>query len=601
MRTAAAGLALLAACASPDPLDDWSTAALCGEGPPVAHEALIPAPRALRPGPGDALVFAALEVAPDSLETPALARAAADVAATDRGPGAAGASLTVHALGPEAIAALEARCGLTVPAADEAYHLALSNERGAPRAVLAARTARGRSRGAALLAELAVAHPGAVPPLAVTDAPAQARRGILEGYYGPPWSPEERLEMLRFAWRARMNTLVWAPKGELLARLLWRADWSDELLIHLRQLAREGRDLDVQVCAELSPGIGILYGDAAERAIVVDKLSRLADVGVTCLVLAFDDIPRELRAEDQATFGAGGLGAAQAVLIREVFGALSARHPGVALGLVPTDYSTAAMKANPDYLAALATAVPAEAFLGWTGAEIISPTITAADVAEVARMWSHPPLVGDNYPVTDSSRLDGRLQLGPISQREPAAVIDGAGWVANTLPLPRASMLPLLTIAELTWRPHDYLAADAAARATRRVGGAHADALAFFAAHAQSSALEPREATALAALADAWLSGNDGAAAGALRDHLGRMAGIEAELAPLGPLALELAPWSAQLAAYGRAGLELLALEDAPDPARLDALRTEAARLRASTVAIGRPVTDDLLARGMER
>lgn len=568
-------------------LGEWDDEALCPSG--ELTTTVIPHPRLLR-GHADDGRPSTRTLRASGLDLPALRHVAP-----------AGDGLAIQVFGADAVREIAARCAVALPPDDEAYYLITAGDR----ALIAAATPRGRARAAALLAEL---WTDTLPTVLVADWPGQPLRGVLEGFYGPAWSPAERTALLDPLWRARLNTLVWAPKAELLSRVFWRAAWSDELLVHLRDLAAEARTREIELCAELSPGGGILYADPAERALVVDKLSALADLGVGCLAVGFDDISRELRPEDRAAFP-GGLGEAHAALIAEVSAALRARHPAVRLGLVPTDYSTEAMEAHPEYTRAVADRLPREVFLGWTGRQIIAPRIEGADVDAVTALWGRPPLVGDNYPVTDGSRSAGRLQLGPVVGREPSAVTRAEGWIANALPLPRASMIPLATIAELLWSPEAYQPEDAWDRALRqaaRAAGpdAHA-ALVLLAQHARSSALDPAEAVEGARLGAAWQA--DAAQRAALDAYLGQLAAIEAALAPLGPLANELAPWSAQLAAYGRAGLELTALTDAHDrgaprdDARLGALRSEADRLRAHPIRIGGTVLDDLLRQGLER
>ena len=413
---------------------------------------------------------------------------------------------------------------------------------------------------------------------------------MLEGFYGPAWSFDERAEMLRFTWRARMNTLVWAPKGELLSRIFWRESYSAETKHHLRDLAREARALEVMLCAEVSPGNGIAYGDDLERATLLAKLDGLVALGIDCLALAFDDIPRELRAEDQARYP-GGIGEAQADLIGAVFADLALRHPGVRLGFVPTDYSTRAMDEHPEYTRQVAPRVPRSVFLGWTGSDVVSSTVTAADVARVTALWGRPPLMGDNYPVTDGARDSGRLQLGPVVGREAEAIVATEGWIANTLALPRASTIALLTVAEQLWDPARYDAEASWMRATQLIGSERVEALRTLARCARGSALDPREAVALEALADAWVE-RFPAPSPALAAQLEAMAQVE-----LDPrLSGELDPWSQKLAAYGRAGLGVIGAS--PDVA---ALRVEASRLAASPVVICGGVMDAFLARALDR
>lgn len=622
-------------CGASSPLDGWSTAALCkADGSTSAPPDVIPAPRAYHETgilPLPSLRLHA-EGAPDVLPAGALRRLGLDLGLTASELPLAGDGMSVSIHGPAVLEEALARCAVPPPPGDEAYFLASRARPGGGLEVLvAAASRRGASRAIALLEQLVTRAPAGGPGLrevSVADAPALALRGVLEGFYGPAWFPEERLEMLRFTWRMRMNVLVWAPKSEFGSRIFWRGEYPSEVREHLASLFAEAAELDLEVCAEISPGNGILYSDSSERALLLQKLESLWSLGATCLAIAFDDIPRELRPEDRARYP-GGLGEAQGDLIAEVFGALARAHPGARLGFVPTDYSTTAAEEHPDYVAAIAANLPAGVFLGWTGPEIVSARVTEGDVAHATALWGRPLLMGDNYPVNDGAREVGGLQLGPVVGREAAALLATGGWVANTMALPRASLIPVATIADQLWRPEPYTPEEAWSRAIARVAlgdrphEAWADeaaaararrALELLARTSRGSALDPREAIELEAAAEAWLA-RFPEEHPELRGLLEELAGIEAELeaegalAPgrsTGPLGRELAPWARELSAYGRAGL--LAMDLAAetrggraDPVRVARLRADAERLAASPVVVAGDVLDHLLAEALTR
>ena len=50
--------------------------------------------------------------------------------------------------------------------------------------------------------------------------------GVIEGFYGKPWTRAERFEL--FDWMAAwgLNTYVYAPKDDLHHRALWREPYS---------------------------------------------------------------------------------------------------------------------------------------------------------------------------------------------------------------------------------------------------------------------------------------------------------------------------------------------------------------------------------------
>lgn len=46
----------------------------------------------------------------------------------------------------------------------------------------------------------------------IQDYPDIRFRGVVEGFYGTPWSHEERMRQLEFYGRNKMNTYIYGPK-----------------------------------------------------------------------------------------------------------------------------------------------------------------------------------------------------------------------------------------------------------------------------------------------------------------------------------------------------------------------------------------------------
>ena len=69
-----------------------------------------------------------------------------------------------------------------------------------------------------------------------THATTNFLAGVIEGFYGPPWTPAERVEL--FDWMARwgLNTYFYAPKDDLNQRAIWRELYTDAQAGALGQL-----------------------------------------------------------------------------------------------------------------------------------------------------------------------------------------------------------------------------------------------------------------------------------------------------------------------------------------------------------------------------
>ena len=53
-----------------------------------------------------------------------------------------------------------------------------------------------------------------LPCLEINDAPVFPYRGVVEGFYGTPWSHEVRLSLIKFYGKYKLNTYIYGPKDD---------------------------------------------------------------------------------------------------------------------------------------------------------------------------------------------------------------------------------------------------------------------------------------------------------------------------------------------------------------------------------------------------
>ena len=90
--------------------------------------------------------------------------------------------------------------GTTVPNADEGYALRADTRRGAKTVAIGGIDGSGQFYGVQTLRQLLKRdrHGWQVGKVSVTDWPAMPLRGTIEGFYGQPWTPAERLDQMDF-------------------------------------------------------------------------------------------------------------------------------------------------------------------------------------------------------------------------------------------------------------------------------------------------------------------------------------------------------------------------------------------------------------------
>jgi hyaluronoglucosaminidase len=420
--------------------------------------------------------------------------------------------------------------------------------------------------------------------LAATGAdarPAPTLRGVIEGYYGRPWTGDARRDVIRFLGAQGLDAFVYAPKNDEYHRERWRDPYPAATLDDLRATAVVARDSGVELVYALSPVLDVCYSCPADFRALTKKLRQLARARVRRFGLLFDDGGTIASDRDAKRYGGrdgAALGRAQGDLVRRTDAWLRGRGlPGLAL-VVPTEY--AGTMCLP-YHATLAARVPNRIPIGWTGPGVFAETITAAMAEARARcLPRHPVLLWDNYPVNDTV-VSNSLHLGPLTGREarlPARLT--GGYLLNPMTQPHASLVALGTAAAYLADPATY-DPEAAWQATLAALDPGHDSLGIVAAQLRSSALDLRDARLLAAILDGvegtyadptWplevdvLAGEEARQAAAAADVSTRLGAT--------PLGTEIAPWIAELAAHAGRGADAVRL--------LRALRPDATELVAT-------------------
>ncbi|WP_052434801.1 beta-N-acetylglucosaminidase domain-containing protein, partial [Streptacidiphilus melanogenes] len=485
---------------------------------------------------------------------------------------------------------------------------------------------------------------GALPALAVQDWPAAPVRGVVEGFYGTPWTAGQTADMIDFLGQTRQNYLLYAPGDDPYRDALWRTPYPADQQAELRTLAQRAALNHVTLGYSLSPGTSLCYTSRTDQDALVAKLEQLWGLGLRSFQLDFSQatFSHWHCDADAARYGHGPQAAAraQADVVAVVLRRFLAQHRGAdALTVFPSEYHET--DATP-YRTALADALDGGVRIAWTGAGVEPATISSDDLTAAQQALGHPLLTEDNYPVNDSEQ--DRLYLGAYQGRDPAVASGTAGLLVSAMQQPVASRIPLFTAADFAWNPLAYRpdvswqAAVSALAGATAYGTGTADAgaatpvaqaraaLAALAGNSASSPLGQQESAYLRPLLDAFWAAFEPAspqadaatatataaraeAAERLRTAFTTMAQATDNLAGIGggQLLAEDSAWIQQLAQYGRAGqaaVDMLAAQRAGNGAeawsRRGALRQEMSRLADSGVTLGAGVLDAFLDRALK-
>lgn len=134
---------------------------------------------------------------------------------------------------------------------------------------------------------------GVVRNLTIQDWADVASRGFIEGYYGNPWSTEDRAELMRWAGNFKLNSYFYAPKDDPKHNARWYERYTDEELeAKIKPLAEAGNASKCQFVYALHPFMSSAinqsnYSEKIEQ--LKAKFEQVMGAGVRQIAVLADD------------------------------------------------------------------------------------------------------------------------------------------------------------------------------------------------------------------------------------------------------------------------------------------------------------------------
>jgi hypothetical protein len=287
------------------------------------------------------------------------------------------------------------------------------------------------------------------------------RSGVVEGFYGRPWSGEQRVRL--FGWMARwgLNSYLYAPKDDPKHRACWRELYAGEELRELARLISDSQRHGVTFSYGIGPGLDLRFGSAADVTALERRIGQLQTVGCRSFAVLFDDVALALSAVDRKRFRTPA--GAQSELANRLLRIVGSHGE---LLFCPTVYCgrmAGGRVSESAYLRELGERLDGGIDVFWTGPEIISEEITVAGIRELRQVLRRRPVIWDNLQANDYDLR--RIYVGPYAGRPMALRDELAGILTNPNCEFEANYLPIRTLAAYTrargsWRPREaYLAA----------------------------------------------------------------------------------------------------------------------------------------------
>lgn len=330
------------------------------------------------------------------------------------------------------------------------------------------------------------------PQIEVRDYPDMPLRGIIEGFYGAPWSHQDRLDLINFCGEHKMNTFIYAPKDDPYHREKWKEQYPTAELARMKELVDRSIKNCVNFVYAISPGLSINLTNEtqfnADFALLVKKAQSVYDLGVRYFAIFLDDINNRD-------------GANQAKVLNRFQREFIDTHAGAKpLITVPSDYCNAWIS-DVTYSKNLAKNLDPKINVMWTGADVIPGTMSNSDMQVPNNIYSRKMLIWWNYPVNDV--YPNNIFLGPAERLDTNLSQVVSGFISNPMNQAQASRVSLFTIADFAWNTDQYDAETSWNASLKEFTGDGADALKILAENSYASNINgKRESSSITPLAD---------------------------------------------------------------------------------------------------
>ena len=127
-----------------------------------------------------------------------------------------------------------------------------------------------------------------IAEVTIEDYPEIEFRGYIEGFYGYPWTHEERMSLMEDTAKYKMNTYIYAPKDDPYHRTNWKELYPDVQAQQIAELAQAGHENNFNFCWTIHPGATLQFNDTDFNALI-KKYEQLYDLGVRQFGVLFDD------------------------------------------------------------------------------------------------------------------------------------------------------------------------------------------------------------------------------------------------------------------------------------------------------------------------
>lgn len=366
-------------------------------------------------------------------------------------PGKKGIKVTIGERGDKAVANYVSK----IPAQAEGYYLKVSPDG----VVIAGNDETGTFYGVQTFLQLASVPE--VMSVEIADSPMTEVRGVIEGFYGNPWSFDDRVSQFDFYGRNKMNIYIYGPKDDPYHHSRWFEPYPEAESAKMKKLIKHAADNKVKFVWAMHPSNSITSAEDKSKAL--EKFNQMYDLGVRAFAIFFDDISAK-SVDDQIAY------------LNFLTDEFVNKHGDVEQLIVcPTQYNK--LWSGGDYLPKMGKGLYPGIRIMWTGNSVVD-MIDKEDCTWFEEQTGRAPFIWLNYPVNDYGLH--HLLMGPATGNGTDIYDSVSAFCSNPMQYAEASKVALYGLADFAWNPTDYNAEEAWKRSMKELAPGHEEAFGFF-------------------------------------------------------------------------------------------------------------------------
>ena len=264
--------------------------------------------------------------------------------------------------------------------------------------------------------------------------------GIIEGYFGQPWSFADRTVVMKTLSAHGYRFFIYAPKADAFLRRKWQEPHPKPMQEDLARFSAACRAAGVRFGVGLSPyEIFNDFNDEARTALRT-RLKQLEAIGLDDLAILFDDMRGDIPdlAQRQA----------------DIIAFVAAHTKASRLIMCPSYYTDDGVldrvfgRRPANYLDDLGRLLDPKVEVFWTGEEVCAREFSPGHLRDVAGRLRRKPFLWDNYPVNDGPRMSRFLHIRGFTGRPASIAPEHSAHAINPALQAYLSLIPALTLVD---------------------------------------------------------------------------------------------------------------------------------------------------------